>query len=113
MNLMEKPWETNHHQSYFLPNKDSHTIIAVDPTMERNFHWYKDTLNMHDDFVEGNMSNISQTMPINISGKPGIIENVFIGEDCTNEEINIYTALFKEYCVVFAWSYEEMPGIDP
>ena len=50
MNLMEKPWETNHHQSYFLPNKDSHTIIAVDPTMERNFHWYKDTLNMHDAF---------------------------------------------------------------
>jgi hypothetical protein len=25
----------------------------------------------------------------------------------------IYTELFKELCDVFAWSYEEMSGIDP
>ena len=33
--------------------------------------------------------------------------------DCLPEEILIYTELFKEFWDVFAWSYEEMPGIDP
>ena len=36
-----------------------------------------------------------------------------IGVDCSPEEIQIYTALFKEYRGIFAWTYEEMPGIDP
>ena len=41
------------------------------------------------------------------------MNNVFVGADCSLEEIQIYTDLFKEFHDVFAWSYEEMPGIDP
>ncbi|MCY6488389.1 hypothetical protein, partial [Actinobacillus pleuropneumoniae] len=37
----------------------------------------------------------------------------FIGVKCSPEEIQVYTDLFKEFRDVFAWSYEEMPGIDP
>lgn len=85
MNPTEKPWDTNHHRSYFLPSEDSQIIIEVDPTPEKKFHWYKDTLNMHYVYAKGNMSNISQTIPVNILGKIGIIENVFIGADCTNK----------------------------
>jgi hypothetical protein len=33
--------------------------------------------------------------------------------DFSLKEIDIYTCLFKEYHDVFAWSYEEMPSIDP
>ena len=51
--------------------------------------------------------------PINISRKPGTIENVYIGAECSHAEILEYTELFKEFCDVFAWSYDEMPGIDP
>jgi hypothetical protein len=40
------------------------------------------------------------------------VENVFVRADCSLEEIQIYTDLFKEFRDVFAWSYEEMPGID-
>ena len=36
-----------------------------------------------------------------------------IGVDCSLEEIQIYIALFKEYRGIFAWTYEEMPRIDP
>ena len=36
-----------------------------------------------------------------------------IGADYSPEEIQIYTALFKEYLNIFAWTYEEMPRIDP
>ena len=64
-------------------------------------------------FVEGNMEKNSATIPINISAKPNIVENVHIDTNYSPEEIAIYTALFKEFRDVFAWSYEEMPGIDP
>ena len=64
-------------------------------------------------FVEGNLSNISATIPINISSNPKVTENIMIGADCSPEEIQVYTALFKEYRGIFAWTYEEMPRIDP
>eukprot|EP00253_Pinus_taeda_P003762 PITA_03762 len=35
------------------------------------------------------------------------------GASCTDDEIQTYKALFQEFCDLFAWSYEEMPGIDP
>ena len=53
-------------------------------------------------FDEGNMENISATIPINISAKPNVVENVHIGVNCSPEEIAIYTALFKEFCDVFS-----------
>ena len=62
---------------------------------------------------ELNLGNISRTVPIDISVKPGIVENIDIGASCTEDEIQTYKALFQEFRDVFAWSYEEMPGIDP
>ena len=38
---------------------------------------------------------------------------MYIGADCSPDEIREYTELFKEFQDVFAWSYEEMLGIDP
>ena len=55
---------------------------------------------------ELNLENISWTVPIDISVKPGIIENIHIGACCTNEEIQTYKALFQEFCDAFSWSYE-------
>jgi hypothetical protein len=53
-------------------------------------------LDMHGIYAEGNMVNISPTVAIDISRTPGKIENVYIGADCSPEEIQIYTDLFKE-----------------
>jgi hypothetical protein len=63
--------------------------------------------------AEGNMETIVETIPINISQNPAIVENVFIRVDCSLEEIQIYTDLFEEFYDIFAWSYEEILGIDP
>jgi hypothetical protein len=41
------------------------------------------------------------------------MENINLGANCTPKEVVSYTALFKEFHDVFAWSYEEMLGIDP
>ena len=60
-----------------------------------------------------NLGNISRTIPIDISVKPRIDENIHVGASCTDDEIQLYKALFQEFCDVFAWSSEEMLGIDP
>jgi hypothetical protein len=67
----------------------------------------------HKIYAEGNMETIAETIPINISRNPGVVENVFVGADCSPGEIQLYTDLFKEFRDVFAWSYEEIPDIDP
>jgi hypothetical protein len=66
-------------------------------------------LDMHDIYVEGNMVSISPTIMIDISHIPDNIENVYVGVDCSPEEIMIYIELFKEFQDVFSWSYEEIP----
>jgi hypothetical protein len=64
-------------------------------------------------YAEGNMETITKMIPIDISRTPGVMENVFVGADCSPEDIQIYTDLFKEFCNIFVWSYEEILGIDP
>ena len=64
-------------------------------------------------FSDGNMENISVTIPINISTNPNVVKNVYIGANCSLEKIAIYTTLFEEFHNVFSWTYEEMLGIDP
>jgi hypothetical protein len=44
-------------------------------------------LAMHIVYIEGNMENISQTIPIDISRTLGIVDNIFVGADCSPEEI--------------------------
>jgi hypothetical protein len=67
----------------------------------------------HGVYSKGNMANIYPTIKIDISQVPRKIENVYIGADFSPGEIHIYTDAFKEFRDVFAWSYEEMLGIDP
>jgi hypothetical protein len=59
------------------------------------------------------LGNISPTIPLNISIKPRIVENIHIGASCSPDEIQTYKALFQEFCDVFSWSYKEIPRIDP
>jgi hypothetical protein len=54
-------------------------------------------LDKHDIYAEGNMENISPTILIDISRTPSKVENVYIGADCSPEEIQTYTDLFKEF----------------
>jgi hypothetical protein len=114
MSVMEDtPWDDGHHRSILF--LEQHTL--------ENYQWISTPSTIvvistvpattHDVFAEGNLSNISPMIPIDISIKPGIVENVHIGASCSSDEIVTYTSLFKEFRDIFAWSYEEMPGIDP
>jgi hypothetical protein len=110
---IEKPWDISHHRSSFIPTIDQLKRIDLELTIDKKFDWFKSPFLAQSIFVEGNLSNISTTIPINISSNPNVIENIMIGVDCSPQEIETYTTLFKEYCVIFSWSYKEMPRIDP
>jgi hypothetical protein len=113
MNGSDRPWDDMHHRSYFLPELARIEQDDFRSTLSEIVGHAVVPLDMHDIYVEGNMASISPTITIDISRIPGKVENVYIGADCSPEEIQIYTELFKELCDVFTWSYEEMLGIDP
>jgi hypothetical protein len=41
----------------------------------------------HKIYAEGNMETINETIPINISRTPGVIDNAFVGAYCSREEM--------------------------
>jgi hypothetical protein len=111
--LADNPWDDGHHRSILFLEQQTlenyqristpSTVIDITTVPEST----------QDVFAEGNLSNISPTIPIDISVKSGIVENVHIGDSCSPDEVVTYTSLFKEFRDIFAWNYEEMPGINP
>ena len=110
---VEPPWEELHHRSYFLPELERLEREDYREILSQKVGRPMIPLSSPGPMADGNMANISSTIPINISCNLGTIENVYIGADCSQDEIREYTELFKEFRDIFAWSYDEMPGIDP
>ena len=52
---------------------------------------------LQDTNSEGNLYNITQMNPIDISAKLDTIEHVHIGQNCSADESEAYKALFKEF----------------
>ena len=113
LSIDEFPWDDNHHRSSFLPpleeiHQDIWSVFPPDVTEAP-----QSPILTQDTLFEGNMGNISTMIVIDILMKEGVVENINLGVNCTPEEVVSYTALFKEFRNVFAWSKEEMSGIDP
>ena len=87
MSGRDKICEDLHHRSYFLPklsiieNQEFHVRLSEDVDIPIN------PLPREGMFVEGNMANISATIPINISVNPDVVENIYIGANFSPEEI--------------------------
>ena len=113
MSAVEKPWEEFHHRSYFLPKLDCLECDDFREILSKKIGSPVVSLSSLGQMADGNMVNLSPTIPINISRDLGKIENVYLGADCSPDEIKEYTELFKEFHDIFSCSYEEMPGIDP
>jgi hypothetical protein len=113
MSMEDTPWDNGHHRSILFLKRD---------TIE-SYQWILTLLTVvvisfvpestHDVLYEGNLCNISPTVSLDISIKPRVMENVHIVASCFTDEVCTYKAPFQEFCDVFAWNYEEMPGIDP
>ncbi len=101
------PWEDYHHRSHLLNWKEDNSGKLHHPSV---FDFLTNTVNTMDS--ERSLSNIEETTAINISTKTDVVENIHVGKSCSSSELEIYNALFREFRDVFAWSYDEMPGID-
>ena len=110
---VEPPWEELHHRSYFLPELDRLESEDFRVVLSERIGIPMVPLSSLGLMADGNMENIYSMIPIKISHNLGTIENVYIGAECSHADILEYTELFKEFCDIFAWYYNEMPGIDP
>ena len=102
MNTSTSIWEDNHHKSSFLPNtslvdNDFVSLLGTDIVNDP-----ETLVLLQDSESEGNLCNITKTVPIDISVKSGTIEHVNIGKNCSIDETKEYKALFKEFQDIFA-----------
>ena len=79
MSVDEPIWEDHHHRSSFLPNANS-TVLDFFSLISSDIVKYpQKPILLQGVDSEGNMCNITQTTPIDISVKPKTIEQVHIG----------------------------------
>ena len=95
MSGVEPPWEELHHRSYFLPELDHLEREDFREVLNERIGSPMVPLSSPGLMADGNMANISSTIPINISHDPGRIENVYIREESSHAKILEYTKLFK------------------
>jgi hypothetical protein len=103
MSIMEDtPWDDGHHRSILF--LEQHTLENYQRISASSTVVVISTIpgSTHDVFSEGNLSNISPMIPIDIFVKLGIVENVHIGASCSPDEIVTYKSLFKEFRDIFA-----------
>jgi hypothetical protein len=111
--ILDRPWDDHHHRAYFLPELRRIEVGEFVLTMTRDRFCLFNPLVTHAAYAKVNMESIIETIPIDISITPHVMENVFVGGDFSPKEILIYTDLLKEFHNVFSLSYEEILRIDP
>jgi hypothetical protein len=102
LSIKESPWNDNHHHSSFLLSLDEieENIQSIFPS-DIVDNPQSPILTQYT-ISEGNLGNISQTINVDISEKEGVMEHIQLGANFSTEEIQDYTALFKEFHDVFA-----------
>jgi hypothetical protein len=76
---LDRPWDDLHHRSYFLLELRRIEVGEFVLTMTGYRPCLINPLATHTIYTEGNMVNITETIPIDISRTPGVMENVFFG----------------------------------
>ena len=97
MSTNEPIWEDHHHRSSFLPNTSSvdHDFSSLFTT--GIIKTPQTPILLQDTDSEGNLCNITQMNPIDISANPDTLEHVHVGKIFSAEESEAYRALFKEF----------------
>ena len=84
-----------YNRSYFIPKLDCVECDDYRVVMSEKVGRLVVPLGSPSKYIEGNMANLSTTIPINIYLTPGNIENVYIGVDYSPDDIETSTKLFK------------------
>jgi hypothetical protein len=101
-------WDDGHHHSILFLECDTIEIYQGILTLSTvvGISFVPESIN--DVLYEGNLSNISPTIPLDISIKTKVMKNVHIEASCSTNEVHTYKSLFQEFCDIFAWSYEPL-----
>jgi hypothetical protein len=97
MSTEETPWDDGHHRSILFLKRDtieSYQRISPLSTVVVISSVPKST---NDVFYEGNLISISPTIPLDISIKPGFVENVHIRASCSIDEVHTYKPFSKNF----------------
>jgi hypothetical protein len=95
ISMEDTPWDDGHHCSILFLERDtmeSYQWVSTLSTVVVISYVPKST---HDVLYEGNLSKISPTIPLDISIKPRVVENVHISASCSTDEVHNYKALFS------------------
>jgi hypothetical protein len=112
MSMEDTLWDDRHHHYILFLERDTIESYQRISTSSTFVFISLVPKSQHDVLYERNLSNISPTIPLDISIKPRVMENVHVRASCSSDEVSTYKALFQEFHDFFAWSYEEIPGID-
>jgi hypothetical protein len=87
MSMEDTPWDDGHHRSILFLEPETIesyqrisnlSTVAIFPYVPQP---------THNVLYEGNLGNISPTIPLDISIKLGVVENVHIGASCSVDEV--------------------------
>jgi hypothetical protein len=97
MSMEDTRWDDGHHCSILF--LEQHTIESYQRISTSSTVVVTSSIpdSTHDVIYEGNLSNISPTIPLDISIKPRVVENVHIGASCSTNEVVTYKSLFQEF----------------
>lgn len=91
--LIERAQWGDHHHRSLLP--DCEENIPDDLHHPSVFDFLSNTVNTVDS--ELNLSNIEETITINISTKTDVVENIYVGKCFYPSKLEIYNAPFREF----------------
>jgi len=109
MMLDEPPRDNNHHRYSLLKTLENNLGDFSSPNITETF---KDSISIHDVNSKKNLENNEETIHLDISIKPRVIEKIHIGVSFSPEEINNCKAIFQEFFDIFTWIYKEIPSVD-
>ena len=99
LTIAEYPWDDMHHHSFFLSKEcvsqsDQFSMETKD-FIHGKVDWFKNPIPAPDSFEEGNITNISPTIKIDISTNSDIVEEIMLRASCSLEEVDSYKSLFQ------------------
>ena len=89
-----EPWEDHHHFSHLQDCEEDILSELYHPSI-KPFFSNSFPINVIDS--ERNLSNIEEAISINISTKPGIVENIYVSMYFYPLELETYRSLFREF----------------
>lgn len=96
-------WDDHHHHSSLPESIEDNLSDMYLPNIVDSFTNY---ISIHNIDSKNNISNIKETITLDIFVKPGIVENLHIGAFLYPYEIETYKSLFQAFHDFFCWTHD-------